>query len=331
MVENAQEKKYVLKWQDLQLGDIIIDREDSNESRNIRKATKSDYSHARIYVGGTVMEANGIAVQSVNPQRIVYDNDNDVVVLRCAKANKKQLLKACVYARSEFGKEYSFRKLANTQYCFRLVAEAFHYADINIVKNPARCTANDFLNSSELNQISDMTRIARQRDLEIAYGDGVMKDKGHYNELSETAADMFAKVRQYIAEHSGKDTDIIQNDGTLFEYLIAHSEYDVGVADILRKQPYFELWKKHEETHPWEFDAEKLIVEAGAHSKKVARQILDSCNDITAQGWKYMYDIMCYFRDTYYLETAKVYVDLYKNLIEMTARRERVARTILGL
>ena len=60
--------KYILKYSDLQRGDIIIDREDSDESRKIRKFTHSDYSHARLYVNASVMEANGLGVQSVNPR-----------------------------------------------------------------------------------------------------------------------------------------------------------------------------------------------------------------------------------------------------------------------
>ena len=80
--------KYILKYSDLQRGDIIIDREDSDESRKIRKFTHSDYSHARLYVNASVMEANGLGVQSVNPQRLLYDSPDDVVVLRCKEITK---------------------------------------------------------------------------------------------------------------------------------------------------------------------------------------------------------------------------------------------------
>lgn len=81
--------KYILKYSDLQRGDIIIDREDSDESRKIRKFTHSDYSHARLYVNASVMEANGLGVQSVNPQRLLYDSPDDVVVLRCKEITKE--------------------------------------------------------------------------------------------------------------------------------------------------------------------------------------------------------------------------------------------------
>ena len=98
--------KYILKYNDLQRGDIIVDREDSDESRKIRRITRSDYSHARLYVNNSVMEANGLGVQSVNPQRILYDSPDDVVVLRCKEITEEQKINACLFARSEFAKEY---------------------------------------------------------------------------------------------------------------------------------------------------------------------------------------------------------------------------------
>lgn len=321
--------KYVLNWQDLQIGDIVIDREESDESRKIRRATKSDYSHAGIYVDGTIMEANGIAVQSVNPQRRLYDSPDDVVVLRCESAEDNQLIKACLFARSEFGKEYSISKLSNTQYCFRLVAEAYDYAGIEIVKTPTRCNANDFINSELLHVIPDMTRVATKRDLEIANSDGVMKDKGHYNQQSEEAADMFSLVRQYISEQGGEDVDVIQDDGKMFEYLISHPEFDDGVSCVIKDHPYFTLWQEHEKIYPWEFDSVLLRAKAGVYAMEAAKQILDSCYNMTSIGWEVMYDIVTNIYETHHLKTADVYVNLYRNLLQMKSRREKTAREIL--
>ncbi len=325
----ADQIKYILKWQDLQIGDIVIDREDSDESREIREATHSDYSHAGIYADGTIMEANGIAVQSVNPQRRLYDSPDDVIVLRCESADSEQLIKACTYARSEFGKEYSIKKLSNTQYCFRLVAEAYDYAGLNIVKKPTRCNANDFINSNLLRVIPDMTRIASNGDLDIAYSDGVMKDKGHYNQQSEEAADMLLRIRQYVTEKGGEDPDVIQDDGKLFEYLVSHPEFDEGVYCIIKDHPFFTLWQKHEILHPWEFDSSLLRAKAGIHAKEVAEQILDSCYNMTSMGWDYMYKVVTYIHNTNHLKTASVYVNLYRNLLEMKSRREKTAREVL--
>lgn len=324
-----QPYKYVLKWQDLQIGDIILDREDTDESRKIREITKSDYSHAGIYVDGTIMEANGLAVQSVNPQRRIYDSMDDVVVLRCIDANMDQLIKACMFARSEFGKEYSVSKLSNTQYCFRLVAEAYEYGSLAIVKTPKRCNANDFLHSDLLQIIPDMARVATKRDLEIANSEGVMKDKGHYNKQSEEAANMFSCIRKHISENGGKEVDVIQDDGKLFEYLIAHPEFDEGVSELIKDFPYFSLWQEHEKAHPWEFDSKLLIAMSGIHANEVAKQILDSCYNMTTLGWRSMYDMVTDLSVKHQLKTAEIYVNLYRNLLLMTSRREKTAKEVL--
>lgn len=321
--------KYILKWQELQIGDIVIEREDSDESRKIRESTRSDYSHAGIYVDGTIMEANGIAVQSVNPQRRIYDSPDDVIVLRCDSADNEQLIKACIYARSEFGKEYSIRKLSNTQYCFRLVAEAYEHANLKIVETPTRCNANDFVKSELLRIVPNMTRVATKRDLDIAQSDGVMKDKGHYNQQSEAAADMFSRVRKYVEENGGEDVDVIQDDGKLFEYLISHPEFDDGVSNILKDHSYFTLWQMHEKKCPWEFDSTLLRTMMGAHAKGIAQQILNSCYTMTSIGWVYMHDVVTDILNTYHLKSAEVYENLYRNLMQMNSRRENTAREVL--
>lgn len=320
--------KYIIKYRNLQIGDIIIDREDSDESRNIRSKTHSDYSHARIYVGGTLMEANGIGVQSVNPQRVLYDSPEDFIVLRHTTATKLQLIQACRYARSEFAKEYGVQKLKNTQYCFRLVAEAYEYAGVGIVANPKRCTANDFLKADSLVIITNMCREANERDLEIAESEGVMRDKGHYNQQSETAADMFAQIRHYVRE-KGEDADIIQDDDKLFGFLIQHPEFDDGIADILRKSPYFTLWQLYERQNPWEFDAELLVEKYGEHSKEISRQLLESCDDENTQVWFEMFLIVTSIYNKYKYKSIEVYVELYTNLMLMNTRRRLTAESVL--
>ena len=321
--------KYVLKYNELSLGDIIIDREESSESHKIRRITKSDYSHARLYVGGAVMEANGLGVQSVNPQRIVYDSPDDVKVLRCINANSEELENACIYARSEFAKEYGIKKLDNTQFCFRLVAEAFQYAGIEIIPDPKRCTANDFLSSDKLAIVDDVIRIANERDLEIAYSEGIIRDEGHYNQQSLAAADMFSKIRNYVASH-GINADTIQDDGALFLFLIEHPDLDKGIAAILRESPYFALWKTYKEMNPWEFDVVLLKEHFGVYSKEAASQILDSCDGEEPRVWAKMFCIVSNLLKQYHFESAKVYICLYNNLIIMNRERRAIAEAVIS-
>lgn len=321
--------KYILKYSDLQRGDIIIDREDSDESRKIRKFTHSDYSHARLYVNASVMEANGLGVQSVNPQRILYDSPDDVVVLRCKEITEEQKIRACLFARSEFAKEYSLSGSDNTQYCFRLVAEAYQYAGVEITKTPTRCNANDFLNSEKLVVVRDMVREASDKDLAIAQGEGVLKDKGHYNKQTEVATDMFSKIRLFVQENGG-ETASIQDDERLFSFLVGNPKYDIGIAEILRGHEYFQLWKEHERTHPWELNATQLLSKFGDGSGAIAKQILDSCDGDNVIAWHVMHQITGRIYDEYHLESAKIYRDFYQEILHWNDRRRDTAESVIG-
>lgn len=321
--------KYVLKYQELQRGDIILDREDTRESKTIRAFTRSDYSHARIYVKDSVMEANGLGVQAVNPQRIIYDSPDDVVVLRCKDISEEQKIKACMFARSEFAKEYNMRGIENTQFCFRLVSEAYQYAGIEIVPTPNRATVNDFLNCNKLERLQDMVREASEQDLKIAYGEGVMKDLGHYNRQTETAAEMFGQIRAFVTSKGG-DAVSIQDDGLLFSFLVENPQYDEGVLDILSSAEYFQLWKEHERTHPWELDPDALMKQFGESAESVARQILDSCKGDNVIAWGMMFNITKHIYEVYHLESAKFYSDFYENLLTWNDKRALCANAVLS-
>lgn len=321
--------KYILKYRDLQRGDIIINREDSEESRKIRRFTHSDYSHARLYVNASVMEANGLGVQSVNPQRILYDHPDDVVVLRCKVITEEQKIKACLFARSEFAKEYGLSGSENSQFCFRLVAEAYHYAGVEITNSPTRCNANDFLNSEKLVVVPDMVREASAEDLAIAQGEGVLKDKGHYNKQTEVAADMFSRIRAFVQDNGG-DAASIQDDDRLFSFLVENPKYDKGIAEILRGDEYFQLWKEHERTHPWELNATQLLSKYGDASESVAKQILDSCEGDNVIAWHMMHRITGQIYEEHHLESAKIYRDFYQELLNWNDRRRNTAESVLG-
>lgn len=321
--------KYILKYNDLQRGDIIIDREDSDESRKIRRITRSDYSHARLYVNNSVMEANGLGVQSVNPQRILYDRSDDVVVLRCKEITEEQKINACLFARSEFAKEYGLSGSDNSQYCFRLVAEAYQYAGIEITKTHTRCNANDFLNSEKLEVVHDMVREATEKDLEIAYGEGVLKDKGHYNKQTEVAAEMFSRIRAFVQENGG-DAATIQDDGRLFSFLVENPKFDSGIVEILRGHEYFQLWKEHEKTHPWELNVAQLLSKFGIGSGSIAKQILDSCDGDNVIAWHTMHQMSGRIYDEYHLESAKIYRDFYQEILDWNDRRRETAESVLA-
>jgi hypothetical protein len=76
-----------LNDQRLQAGDIILTSGPNKTSRVVRKATRSDISHAMIYVQHcSVIDATADGVHSGNIQRMFLDDDCVVVALRTRKS-----------------------------------------------------------------------------------------------------------------------------------------------------------------------------------------------------------------------------------------------------
>jgi hypothetical protein len=62
------ETKYILERSLLQRGDIILTAESELVSKGVRLSTLSKYSHAALWVGGTMIEAVRPGVFSKNAQ-----------------------------------------------------------------------------------------------------------------------------------------------------------------------------------------------------------------------------------------------------------------------
>lgn len=76
---------YLLDFNKLQIGDIILQSGTSKFSWWIKKITGSNYSHAMLYVGESTIHALTNGVYSTNPQRIIVDSNNDLKVFHSTK------------------------------------------------------------------------------------------------------------------------------------------------------------------------------------------------------------------------------------------------------
>jgi len=66
---------YILDIGKLEAGDIFLTRSNSEISQLVRRLTKSEFSHAILYVGvSSCIESDGPGVQSQNIQRILFEN-----------------------------------------------------------------------------------------------------------------------------------------------------------------------------------------------------------------------------------------------------------------
>lgn len=96
------EKKYTIERSLLKRGDIVLTAENTLISKGVRLGTASRYSHASIWVEGTLIEAVQAGVFSKNPQRIILDKPSHCVVLRSKKPlSVEEIEQICQYAHSK--------------------------------------------------------------------------------------------------------------------------------------------------------------------------------------------------------------------------------------
>jgi hypothetical protein len=173
---------FLLDHNKLKKGDIILSRRDDRTSELVRRMSNSDYSHARLYVGTqSCLDSDGLGVQAENTQRIGFDKESDVLVLRYYRPLPEAVIDNVINsARSKIGMEYSYseaKKAVNSpdvnpdapdrQFCTRFVAQAYFEAGYSIVMNPNYCTPNDIIESNVLMKIEHPMREANEMDMEI--------------------------------------------------------------------------------------------------------------------------------------------------------------------
>lgn len=151
---------FVLNHDLLQPGDIILERGYAWYSAEIAKHTNSRYSHAMIYVGGTIIEATmDGGVYSRIPNRSTVRDIRDFKVLRLkVHPGNETLQTICDHARYLSGSQYSvtealkvkgtdflreFASDSRKQFCSRLVAQCYQKAGINLTENINFCSPGD--------------------------------------------------------------------------------------------------------------------------------------------------------------------------------------------
>lgn len=155
---------YIYDLTKLEIGDIILKRDNSDVSKRVREATNSKYSHAMLYVGSTSYIDAGKRVRAKNLQRYLFDDLEETCVLRIKKEFLFPLLKefAVFYVRSVVGNPYAYmdafrmekgeydRFTENKQICTRLVAKGYALCGLNLVDNVEMCTPQQLLESNKV-------------------------------------------------------------------------------------------------------------------------------------------------------------------------------------
>ena len=100
----------------LERGDIILTTTTASVSKAIRAGTKSDISHAMIYMQHcSVIDATSEGVQARNTQRMFFEDECTLHVFRLkAGLTSEQAEQICQFARQKVGSEYSIREAIRT-------------------------------------------------------------------------------------------------------------------------------------------------------------------------------------------------------------------------
>lgn len=167
-------KRHLIDMPLLGPGDILLTSVGELPSVGVRTATKSDYSHAMLYVGGgSYIHSDLTGVHADNLQRLLFDSPSRAAVLRLRRSDRDKIAgDAIVYARRMVGTQYSKREAAGTiveklrsgsvnrQFCSRLVAQAFTEAGVQLVADENYCTPQDIYASDALFEVVDCVREA---------------------------------------------------------------------------------------------------------------------------------------------------------------------------
>ena len=154
----------------LKVGDIILTATKGAVSKTIRTVTRSDVSHAMVYVAHcSVIDSTAEGVQARNSQRLFIENECSVHALRLRDGlSEAQVLAVSTFLRAQIGTRYSSREVMQTalggalrwskkQFCSRLVAQAFASAGICLVDDPIFCSPADLKASPLLVEVRDAT------------------------------------------------------------------------------------------------------------------------------------------------------------------------------
>ncbi|NVJ64058.1 MAG: hypothetical protein HWD84_07515 [Flavobacteriaceae bacterium] len=320
---------YLIPQDQLEKGDIILTRNDSLVSKVVRKATSSGFSHAMLYVGhSSYIHSDRDGVHAGNLQRLMFEDASNVMVLR-VNCDDEAINKACDFARAKVGTSYSKKSAVNAkvqlsknenlnrQFCSRLVAQAFEFADTQLVANASFCTPQELMDSESTNLVSVTARLANQSEIDFA---------NTYNPLekqTEITNEILTKVRKL----SGQDIQTLEQ---VTQYVIANPKHDKAITAIYKDSGYLSLWQYEISKNSWRYDGAIFLnlPLSKDELKERAQFELESAEEqlVTYKSNLVQY---CYIEEVYSREYSAMLINLYDKLIDNTLDRIVAAEYVL--
>jgi uncharacterized protein YycO len=326
--------KYILNLDKIKYGDLILIRGNDRTCLKIREYAKSNYSHALIYKGNkSCLESNAFGVQSVNPQRLLFENLDDAIVMRYREPNEIFFLeKGLANAAEKVGMSYASRhelmqsyldilekaKEDRRQFCTRFVAQIYEDSGINIVENADYCSPSDIENSESMNKITDILRLGNEKEIELA----TKKDNGVSVQTESTY--IFLESVRHL---TGLD---IQTFDDVDNYLIENPEKDKEIDILIKKTDYLILGDLEKKKNILMYYPETFVINYGikqclkASSEGIRDEIVRIYNfEVAIEKYRELYKrtnleyfathMNCYIKQ---LELAKERLFVFSTIIE---------------
>lgn len=314
----------------LRPGDIILTSDHSGMSQAIQAATRSDISHAMIYVESqSIIDANREGVHARNTQRLHFPHDCALYVLRPREnLSPAQIEALCLFARGKVGSEYTTIEAVQSvspvrlragrkQFCSRLVAQAYAFAGRPLGDEPDYLSPGDLLRNAGLEQLEDVTVEVEPEEAEAwsAHRDPTQL-------MRDTTNTVLTGVREF--------SPAIQTFDDLNDFLIAEPGHDAAVLSIYEASGYLDVWKVFARQNPWHYDLDLMTQVARQQPAQMEAYCLDTLRNLEGLD-RYRHNLAGYtaLQRAHGLRTFQRMRDLYAQLARLDALREEVARAWL--
>lgn len=314
----------------LRPGDIVLTTSLAPESWSVRFGTRSDISHAMLYVAkSSVIDSTSDGVHARNLQKIFYDNDCAFHALRLKESlTAEQLEKIITYARTQTGTEYTVLEAVrslkpgrseggNKQFCSRLVARAYAAANIKLVENPDFCTPQQLKESPLLFSLPDLAINISDEEYEIL----LAQPKGDERMIRITN-NFLDKVREY-----SKD---IQSVNDAIQFLLDNQDLDDLVHEALVSSGYLIYWQELRARFPWRYDLK--LMKDYSEKNNIEADIREYCKITLAEHeagtFKHWDRTLTNYRELanqFSLRTIMSLQLLYENMVANHEKRIEVA------
>lgn len=247
-----------IDFRQLQPGDILLTTSQGATSWSVRTGTKSDISHAMLYVAtSSVIDSTSDGVHARNLQKVFYEDDCAIYALRPIKhLTVEEMRTITAYARSVVGTKYALREAVRSvtkpkgsggvrQFCSRLVARAYLEAGIQLVDNPDFCTPEQLKGSPLLQELpSPAVEISADEIAEIE------SRPNRANGMVQVTNAFLKQVRSFAPQ--------IESINDALEFLVPNQGFDDQVLAALKSSGYLDFWQRERQEFSWRYDLEAM-------------------------------------------------------------------------